>query len=196
MACADTHLSGKQQLNCYSCRGSHNANYRGCNNGNEAKAAAAKRAQREHSWSWLHLGQLPNRRHYAVARSTFSEGGHVVKAHATPQPPQHLAWADGLSGRLPSQVFHVSPLVLRCRWWNSNHPAPSVLTWHPLLQVSHLLKGQLTFLRIPKSLPTQTCIELTHCLLSMVSSLPTREAHPRVVLKTIFLFIGECDCVV
>jgi hypothetical protein len=41
------------------------------------------------------------------------------------------------------------------------------------------------------NLPLQACVELTHQLLTPISSLPTEVAHPRAVLKTFILFMAE-----
>jgi hypothetical protein len=52
VACGEAHLSGdcstpKEQFKCCSCGGNHTANYRGCLNWKEAKAALVKRGQPE-----------------------------------------------------------------------------------------------------------------------------------------------------
>jgi len=39
-------------------------------------------------------------------------------------------------------------------------------------------------------LPLQACVELTRRLLTSFSSLPTRTARPRAVLKTVILFVA------
>jgi len=40
-------------------------------------------------------------------------------------------------------------------------------------------------------LPLQACVELTRRLLTSFSSLPSRAARPRAVLKTVILFVAE-----
>ena len=40
-------------------------------------------------------------------------------------------------------------------------------------------------------LSLQACVELTHRLLTSISSLPTGTARPRAVLKTVILFVAE-----
>jgi hypothetical protein len=40
-------------------------------------------------------------------------------------------------------------------------------------------------------LPLQVCVELTRRLLTSISSMPTRTAQPRTVLKTVSLFVAE-----
>jgi hypothetical protein len=40
-------------------------------------------------------------------------------------------------------------------------------------------------------LPLQACVELTRQLLTSISSIPTRAARPRAVLKTVILFVAE-----
>jgi len=40
-------------------------------------------------------------------------------------------------------------------------------------------------------LPLHACVELTRWLLTSISSLPTGEARPCAVLKTVILFIAE-----
>jgi hypothetical protein len=45
-----------------------------------------------------------------------------------------------------------------------------------------------------ENIPNKSCVELTRRLLSTVCSLPTREARPRSVLKTVIPFTAECCC--
>jgi hypothetical protein len=102
VACGDEHPSGKcvtpkQQLKCCSCGGNHTANYRGCSNWKEAKAAAAKRAQGERSRKDGVSKRLPPPKSAPAKPSPEQEklgpgwnhvvrGGRVVKAQGTPSP--------------------------------------------------------------------------------------------------------------
>jgi hypothetical protein len=45
-----------------------------------------------------------------------------------------------------------------------------------------------------QNIPNMACVELTRRLLPAVSSLPTGEARPRAILKTVILFIAEYGC--
>jgi hypothetical protein len=45
-----------------------------------------------------------------------------------------------------------------------------------------------------ENLLTKACVELTRRILSAASSLSTGEARPRVVPKTVILFINEYGC--
>jgi hypothetical protein len=92
--------------------------------------------------SRLHLCQLLNRRHLVLAGTTLSKGVVLSKLTLLPlQHPPHPIWTDGPSGRLSARTAPVSPLVLRRRWRNPNHTATNILTRHPLVTVSHLLRG-------------------------------------------------------
>jgi hypothetical protein len=46
------------------------------------------------------------------------------------QPPLYPTRSDGPSDRMPKWAVEVTPLVLRSRWCNPNHPVPNRLTQH------------------------------------------------------------------
>ena len=83
VACGEAHHSGecsipKEQLKCCSCGGNHTANYRGCANWKDAKAALARRAPAG-----------------PVTRSG-APSGEVRKAPTLPQPSaEQLSLGDG-----------------------------------------------------------------------------------------------------
>jgi hypothetical protein len=58
---------------------------------------------------------------------------------------------------------------------------PTQSSTSPLEEISDLLDH----------LIIQACVELTHRLLTSISSLPTGAARPRAVLKTVILFVAE-----
>jgi hypothetical protein len=142
VACSDVHSSGKcvtpkQQLKYCSCGGNHTANYRGCSKWKEAKAAAAKRAQGERSRKDRVSTRLPApksapakpRRNLALAGTTLSEAAASSRLRLRPVLHSlHPTQEDGPSGRLPQRAANVSPLVLKCWWWNPSHPVLNRLT--------------------------------------------------------------------
>jgi hypothetical protein len=150
VACGDAHPSRKcvtpeQQLKCCSCEGNHTANYRGCSKLTEAKVAAAKREQGECGRKDGVSTRLPAPKSAPAKPSPEQEklcpgwnqvvrDGRVVEAQATPSPTSTSSdtGKDGPSGRLPQWAVSVSPLVLKCRWWNPSHPVQNRLTQHPL----------------------------------------------------------------
>jgi hypothetical protein len=58
---------------------------------------------------------------------------------------------------------------------------PNHCPFNPLEEISDLLDH----------LPIQACVEITLRLLIAISTLPTGEARPRDVLKTVILFVAE-----
>jgi hypothetical protein len=112
-------------------------------NWKEAKAAAAK--QREESAAermvspracqcpkQLQLSLLPNRINLALAGTKLFEAAGSSRLRLSPVlRPLHLTQKDEPSGRLPQRAVNVSPLVLKCPWWNPSYPVPTRLTQHP-----------------------------------------------------------------
>jgi hypothetical protein len=80
----------------------------------------------------LQLSILPNRRNLVLAGTTLSEAAASSGLRLRPVlHPLHPTQEDRPTGRLPQQAVNVSPLVLKCRWWNPSHPVPIRLTQHP-----------------------------------------------------------------
>jgi hypothetical protein len=120
------------------------------------------------------------------------QGGRIVKAQATSSPtpttpdldrrPERQAvLTDGhcKSAGLEAPVVKSKPHL-------SKHPDST-----PTPNSQSLLEGIADLL---DNLPTKACIEFTRRLLSTAAALPTGDDRPRAILKTVILFIAECDC--
>jgi hypothetical protein len=91
--------------------------------------------------SLLHLNQLLNRRHLALAGTTSSEGAAHSKLTLPPiQCPQIAALALSPNTRPPTRAVNSLLLVLRRRQRNPTYHAPTIQTWQ-FLRVSHLYRG-------------------------------------------------------
>jgi hypothetical protein len=124
-----------------------------------------------------------------VTGTTLSEAAASSRLRLrTVLHPLHPTQEDGSSSRLPQGAVKVSPLVLKCRWWNSSHPVPNRLTQHPLPHwvALHSRGSPISSRNFPMS-PAL-------CLLTTASALQTGEPRPRAVLKSIILFIDEYSC--
>jgi hypothetical protein len=206
VACGDEHPSGKcvsrkLQLKCYSCGGNHTANYGGCIKWKEGKAAAAKRVQGVRSRKDGFSTRLPAPKSAPVKPPPKQErlvpvfnqvfrGGRVVKAQATHNPTstssdtgrrteRQAAPTGGQRKPACTEVLVVESQPPRSEQTESALSPPHGQT--PLEGIADLLE----------KLPAKACVELTRHLLSEASSLPTGEDRPRVVLKTVILFIAE-----
>jgi hypothetical protein len=206
LACGDEHPSGKcdtpkQQLKCCSCGGNHTANYRGCS---VAKAADAKRARGERSRKDGVSTRLPAPKSAPAKPSPEQEklgpgwnhvvrDGRVVKAQATPsitstssdigrRTERQAAPTGGQRKPACPEVSVVESQPPRSKQTDSTPSPPQGQS--PLQEIADLLEN----------LPTKACVELTRRLLSASSSLPTGEARPRAVIRTVILFIAEYGC--
>jgi hypothetical protein len=118
-------------------------------------AAAAKRAQGRsvaermmspssyQSSNQLQLCLLPNRKNLDLGGTTLSEEAALSRYRLHPAlTPLHPTQEDGPSSRLPQRAVNVRPLVLKCRWWNPNHPVPQrLIQHHPHHRVSLRSRG-------------------------------------------------------
>jgi hypothetical protein len=120
-------------------------------------------------------------------------GGRVVKDQATPSPTSNSSdtgrrterQAAPIGGQCKPACPEVSVVVSQPPRSKQTDSAPSPPQGQsPLEGIADLLEN----------LPTKTRVELTRRLLSAVSSLPTGEAPPRAVLKTVILFTAEYGC--
>jgi hypothetical protein len=192
---------GHTQLKCCSYGGNHTANYRGCSKWKEAKDAAAKLAQRERSRKDGVSTRLPAPKSAPVKASPEQEnlgsgwnhvvrGGRVVKAQATPIPAStssdtgirtegQAAPTGGQSKPACPEESVVEIQPPRSKQTDSTHFHPQGQS--PLEGIADLLDN----------LPKKAHFELTSRLLSAPSSLPTGEARPRTVLKSVILFTAE-----
>jgi hypothetical protein len=98
----------------------------------ERKGGAAERTasprvcQRQNQ---LQVSLLPNRRNLALAGTTLPAAAASSRLRLRPvQRSLHPTHEDGPSGRLHQRTANVSPIVLKCRWWNPSHPVPNRVT--------------------------------------------------------------------
>jgi hypothetical protein len=118
-------------------------------------------------------------------------GGRVVKAQATPTPAsfscdtgRRTEWQAAPTGG-QSKIAYPEVSV------EESQPPRSKQTDSSSQQGQSPLDGIADLL---EKLPTKACVELRRRLLSAASYLPTGEARPRAVLKTVILFIAEYGC--
>jgi hypothetical protein len=181
-------------------RGNHTANYRCCSKWKEATAAAAKHAQGERGQKDGVSTHLPASKS-APARPPEQEklgpgwkhvvrGGSVVKAQATKEPTPNPPGAGGQTGRRAApadgQPKHCPPgaPVVDPQPPQNKHTDSST----PPTTESVTTRGDH---RLPRQ-SSHTCLRnLTRRLLSTSSSLPTGDARPPAVLKTVILFLAQ-----
>jgi hypothetical protein len=136
-------------------------------------------------------------------------GGHVVKATTTPPPnpipepvtvapkkPTVTTTSKTARPKKPDSKAAADPkpaaVKLKKKAASSAQSAaakpstpklvvPTQSPASPLEEISDLLDV----------LPNQACVELTHRLLTSVSTLPTGADRPRAVFKTVILFVAE-----
>jgi hypothetical protein len=137
----------------------------------------------------LQLSLLPNRRNLALAGTTLSEetassrlSPVVHQLHPTQEHGQAGCPTGGQRKAACPKVSVVESQPPRSKRTDSA-PSPP--------QGQSPLEG---ILDLFDTLPTKPCVELTRRLLSAASSLPTGEARPRAVLKTVILFLVEYGC--
>jgi hypothetical protein len=204
--CGDAHPSGtcassKQQLKCCSCGCNHTANYRGCSKWKEARAVAAKRAQGERGQKDGVSSRLsapksaivrlfPEQEKLGPGWNLVVRGGRVEKAKATTEYNLNPSGVGGqTTGRIAPAVGQskpshpgtpvVVPQPPQPKHTDSSHPQPQ--SQSALEAITNLLDN----------LPTSACVDLTRRLLSTASPLPTEDARPRAVLKTVIIFFAD-----
>jgi hypothetical protein len=149
-----------------------------------------------HIFSLLHRSPLrlhlpPTSRtgvHLAWAATTLSKDARSSRLSLPLTEPSLPPGASGPSSWLHARTANVMRLHLRCHGKNqqpvTKHVNPGTCT----LPSQSPLNGTADHL---ENLLTEACVELARRLPSTVSSLPTGEARPRAVLKTVILFIAE-----
>jgi len=214
-ACGGSHLSGgcstpREQPQCCGCGGNHTANYRGCVEWKEAKAALAKQAadRGRKSTATAHLTAPPEQRaRHSAEQMDLGEGwnhvvrgGRVVKATTQPNPIQNplshpvtetsekpKVTATRKTAR-PQKSEHRTTAAPKLAAGKSKKKAASVKTTAAKPTTPNLFVPNRSSISLLEEisdldyLPLHACVELTRRLLTSVSSLPTGAARPRAVL--------------
>jgi hypothetical protein len=105
------------------------------------------------------------------------------------EPPIQAAQEDGPRGRLPQRAIRINPLVLRCVL-ESKPPYFKQTDYIPSPTESVTIRG---IGRLLENHYAETFLELTRFLLSTAATLPTLEARPPNLLKTVIMYINQWD---
>jgi hypothetical protein len=123
------------------------------------------------SWDSQSVTEAPKQPKLTTTRKTATPRNPDPKSTAATKPAAGKPKKKAASSVKTAAVKHTTPELV----------VPTQSSTSPLEVTSDLLDR----------LPLQACVELTRRLLTSISSLPTRAARPRAVVKNVILFLVE-----